>query len=192
MTLPPLAPGASLNNAIMHGAAQGFLNSLNNSMNSQNNDSNMSASPKSPEQLAAEAAEEARQEEARQKRAAEIAERKRVKIIHLDQEAFQMMSLLDAPFNQVKPLTTDFKAPATCTDEQVGDRLICHVTFCGGALNGASVCCPSGYPKLTSDCRCYPNNSNFEEMTYSQCQPASQMTPNTQNKSETNSDGKSQ
>ena len=155
----------------MQGMMQGMMNGMQN---------NQAASPriKSSAEIAAEQAEVARLEEARLARQKEIEEKKKAKVERLDREAFEMMSLLDTPFNQSKPVTTDFKSPATCTDQDAGERLICHVPYCGGSLNGASVCCPSGYPKLTSDCKCFADDAHFEAMSYSKCSLPAVMTPN--------------
>ncbi len=154
----PAAP--NLGNTMMQGMMQGMMNGMS-----------ASARPKTAQEIEAEqaAAELARQQAiARQQ---EIERKKKEKADRLDKKAFDQMSLLDSPFNQTKAETTDFQPSKTCTNEQVTDNdLVCHVTVCGGAYNGASVCCPKAYPKLNEcNCNCYPNDSHFECMRYGSC-----------------------
>lgn len=163
---------ANLSQAFNQGLTSGLLGSLEQNLNA-------SARPLTPEELRAQQEEEERQRQAEIARQQELERQKQQKVASLDQRAFEQLSLLDAPLNPSKPITHDTKPSVQCTDDQRpnGD-FICHVTVCGGAYNGASVCCPNGYPKLNEcDCQCYPGDSNFECSRYAACENSANFNP---------------
>jgi hypothetical protein len=95
--------------------------------------------------------------------------RQQARTDRLDREAFLRMSLLDAPFNPEKRLAADARPSVACRQAAEG-QLACHVPVCGGALNGPSVCCPAGFPKLNEcDCKCYAADASFECMRFAAC-----------------------
>ncbi len=103
--------------------------------------------------------------------------RRQARADRLDREAFLRMSLLDAPFNPEKRVTTDSRPAATC-DAAAGGQFVCHVVVCGGALNGPSVCCPAGFPKLNEcDCQCYAADASFECSRYASCNQSFEARP---------------
>jgi hypothetical protein len=98
--------------------------------------------------------------------------RRQARTDRLDREAFLRMSLLDAPFNPEKPITTEARSPAACGTSE--EEYACHVVVCGGAFNGPSVCCPAGFPKLNEcDCKCYAASASFECRRYAACNRSS-------------------
>jgi hypothetical protein len=168
------APG-NMRQVFSQGLVGGLLGALEMSASEQ---------PLTPEQIQAQQEANERAQQAEIARQQQLAQQRQEKVARLDKNALDQLSLLDSPLNQTKPVTTDAKSSAKCTDDKIPDGdFVCHVTVCGGEYNGSSVCCPSGYPKLNEcDCQCYPNDSNFECSRYAACNySANYNAPNTTN-----------
>lgn len=187
MPMMPMPAANSPEDMLMQGMMQGLMNGM-----MQGFDQGSAAAPppqvpppppprpRTPEEIerdrqaAAAAAARAevlriQQEQERERQRQEAARRERERQDRLDHEAFQQMSLLDAPFNTAKKRTTDSQPSLQCNQPTPQQR-VCHVLTCGGGSNGPSVCCPARYPKLNyCDCKCYPVDAVFDCMQYADC-----------------------